>query len=146
MSSGRRIGHHRAVVRSAAVAATAALALAGCGGGDDDASAPLLTIEAIPAPSRDGPEAQALRKAFAGLRAADLAASNQRDGTAACEQLECFARIVSDEVTITAWADSDTAARSSERHVGTLGVTFVSSRVPRDEQAAYLRAIRKAAG
>lgn len=147
MACGRRDGRGPSARRAATAAGVAlALALGGCGGDDggDEASGPLLTIEAIPTPSKTGPEADRIRRAFAALDAADLEARNRRDATAACEQLECFTRIASDEVTITAWADSDTAARASEHHVGTLGVTFVSSRVTRDEQAAYLEAIRGA--
>lgn len=127
------------MLRAVAAGVAAALVLGGCG---DDASGPTLTIEATAVPSSTGPEAAAVRKAFAALDAADLAAANQRDGTGVCEQLGCFTRIVSDDVTISAWLDGDAAAGAAERRVGTFGVTFVSSRVPRAEQAAYLRVIR----
>lgn len=136
-----------AVLRAVLAGAAATLALGGCGGGDDGgdgSSGAVLTIQAVPEASSTGPEADRIRRAFAAVEAAGLDAGNQRDGTAACEQLQCFARIVSDEVSISAWADDDAAEKASEHHVGHLGVTFVTSRVPRAEQAAYLRAIRGA--
>lgn len=147
MPRGRRVVRSSAVLRAAGAGLAAALALGGCGDdGGGEASGPVLTIQATPAPSTDGPEARVIRKAFAALEAADLPAENQRDGTDACEQLACFTRIVSDEVTISAWQDADAAAEAAERNVKNYGVTFVTSRVPRDGQARYLRVIRDAIG
>ena len=126
------------------ILATAALALAGCGGDDDVAEGPVLTIEAIQEPSNRGPEAALVRRAFAALDDAGLDVSGRRDRIDVCEQLRCVARTTADRVTVTAWPDADTAARVAERNVGTLGITFAADAVPRAEQAAYVRAVRRA--
>lgn len=126
------------------ILAAALFALVGCGGDDDVADGPVLTIEAIQEPSSRGPEAALVRRAFAALDDAGLDVSGRRDRIDVCEQLLCVARTTSKAVTITAWPDADTAARVADRSVGTLGVTFASGAVPRDEQGAYVRAIRRA--
>lgn len=126
------------------ILATTVLALAGCGGDDDVAEGPVLTIEAIQEPSTRGPEAALVRRAFRALDDAGLDVSGRRDRIDVCQQLRCVARTTSDRVTITAWPDADTASRVADRSVGTLGVTFAAGAVPRAEQAGYVRAIRRA--
>lgn len=126
------------------ILAAALLALSGCGGDDDVADGPVLTIEAIQEPSSRGPEAALVRRAFAAMEEAGLDVSGRRDRLDACEQLRCVARTTADRVTVTAWPDADTAARVAQRSVGTLGVTFAAGEVSTADQRTYLRAVRRA--